>query len=291
IKSILLLSLLAVSPWVSAQTIKVGSKDYTEQIILSELTAQYLEEKGFKVDLERGLGPSGGLRKAMTDGEVDICWEFIGTAYLNFLKQTYKGESSDVIYSRVKKADSEIGLIWLENSTILDAYAFGMNEQLASEKGIRTLEDLAKYQNTVGGVTFATDPTFYTRDDGLVPLEAKYGFKFDRNDVQRIEFGLIYDLLGKKEVDVGLVYSTDGRILAQGLRVLKDNKNFFPPYELVPVIRREVMVKYPELVGYMNELSAVLNTENMTQLNSRVDVDKVFIWEAAEDFLISKGML
>ncbi|MGH1543357.1 MAG: glycine betaine ABC transporter substrate-binding protein [Arenicella sp.] len=287
----LILGLLLCSYTVHAQTIRVGGKDFTEQIILSELTAQYLEEKGFKVDLERGLGPSGGLRKALVDGNVDVYWEYIGTAYLNFLKKSYKGESSDVVYLRVKSEDSKKGIVWLNKSEANDTYALAMNASVAEEKGIRTLEDLSKYQNTVGGLTFATDPTWYSRDDGLVPLEEKYGFKFVRDGVQRIEFGLIYKLLGKKEVDVGLVYSTDGRIVAQGLRVLRDTKNFFPPYQLTPVIRQDVLLKYPKLADYLNELSAVLDTNTITQLNSRVDVDRVQIWETVEEFLISKGML
>ena len=288
---LLLLGLIAVSFSMNAQTLRVGGKDFTEQIILSELTAQYLEEKGFKVELERGLGPSGGLRKALLDGNVDIYWEYIGTAYLNFLKKKYNGEKSSVVYSRVKIADAEKGLIWLDRSDANDTYALAMKASVAEEKNIETLDDLAKYQNANGGVSFATDPTWYSRDDGLVPLEKKFGFKFDRNDVKRMESGLIYNALGKEEVDVGLVYSTDGRIVAQGLRVLIDTRNFFPPYHLTPVVREEVLLKYPKLKGYLNELSAVMTTASITQLNSRVDVDKVLIWEVVEEFLISKGML
>ncbi len=289
--SISLLGLLAVSSISSAQTIRVGSKDFTEQIILSELTAQYLEEKGFKVELERGLASDGGLRQVILDGAIDICWEYTGTAYLNYLEKKYKGERGSVVYERVKKIDADKGLVWLKNSEANDTYALAMNAQLAEEKGIRTLEDMARYQNENGGLTLASDPTWLGRDDGLGPFEKVYGFKFDPKDIKRIEIGLVYNEAGKKKVDVGLVYSTDGRIVAQNLRVLQDTKNFFPPYELAPVIRQDVLQKYPELEGYLNELSEVLDTETITQLNSRVDVDKVFIWEVAEDFLISKGML
>ncbi|MGH1543183.1 MAG: glycine betaine ABC transporter substrate-binding protein, partial [Arenicella sp.] len=291
IKSILLLGLLAVSPWVSAQTIHVGGKNFTEQIILSELTAQYLEEKGFKVELERGLPPRG-MREALLDGRVDVYWEYIGTAYLNDHKKLYKGESREEIHSNLKRIDAENGLVWLNVSLANDTYALAMNAQVAQDKGIQSMADLANYQNTHGGVSFATEPTFFSRkEDGLVPLERKFAFKFNREDVQRMEIGLIYGLLGDKTIDVGLVYSTDGRILSQNLLLLDGLEGYFPPYHLAPVINEKTLLKYPRLERYLNELSSVLTTESITQLNSRVDVDKVLIWEAVEEFLISKGML
>lgn len=284
-------SFLVMSSLVSAQTvtIRVGSKDYTEQIVVSELTAQYLEEKGFKVLLERGLNPNFGLRKTLIAGDVDLYWELLGTAYTSLGKE-YRGETTEIIYDRVKKSDSKIGLTWLNNSDVLDTYGFGIKEEFARKNNINSMEDLVAYQGKVGGLRFASDSTFHSRPDGLVLVEKKYGFKFEREEIHRTEVGLIYDLLNKNEVDVGLVYTTDGRTLSNGLRVF-DFGNVFPPYVLVPVIRQDILSKYPGLSGYLNDISAALNTEEMTKLNSRVDVDNVYIWEVAEDFLVSKGLL
>ncbi len=287
----LILASLLISPLTfAATTIKVGGKDFTEQIIMTELTAQYLEEKGFKVVLDRGL-KSGVLRKLLVDGDIDLYWEYTGTAYLNFQKQKYNGEDRNVIYQKVKLSDKRNDLVWLNNSTINNTYALAISEQFAEEINVSTLDELAAYQNTIGGLKLASNNVFLRRDDGLTPFQREYGFEFSKDNIKRIESGLVYAEVGERRADVGLVFSTDGRIISQNLIVLEDTRNFFPPYELVPVVRKDVLQQNPGLEKYLNDLSEVLDTKAIAKLNYLVDVDKVLIWEAVEEFLISKDLL
>ncbi len=287
----LILASLLISPLTfAATTIKVGGKDFTEQIIMTELTAQYLEEKGFKVVLDRGL-KSGVLRKLLVDGDIDLYWEYTGTAYLNFQKQKYNGEDRNVIYQKVKLSDKINDLVWLNNSTINNTYALAISEQFAEEINVSTLDELAAYQNTIGGLKLASNNVFLRRDDGLTPFQREYGFEFSKDNIKRIESGLVYAEVGERRADVGLVFSTDGRIISQNLIVLEDTRNFFPPYELVPVVRKDVLQQNPGLEKYLNDLSEVLDTKAIAKLNYLVDVDKVLIWEAVEVFLISKDLL
>ncbi len=282
--------LLTVSSAVAEPIVRVGCLTYTEAIIMSEMTSQYLEEKGFKVEENRGM-VSGGIHQAMLDNQVDITWTYTGTVYDFLIKKIYKGETPDEIYSIVKAADRKNGIVWLDRSTANNSYALAMNREVAEEKNISSIEDLAKYQNSSGGLSFASDLSWHRKKDGLVAFEDTYKFKFDDGDVHPMEPSRVYEFLDSKKYDVGLVYTTDGRNLTYDLKILSETQNFFPPYHITPVIREELLVKHPELGAYLNDLSKLLTTRVITQLNSRVDIDKVYIWEAVEEFLISNGLL
>ncbi|MGH1539337.1 MAG: glycine betaine ABC transporter substrate-binding protein [Arenicella sp.] len=271
-------------------TIKVGSEGFTEQIILSEMTTQYLEEKGFKVDNDRGL-TARDLREKLERNEINLFWDYVATAFLATHNQNYTGQPLETIYSWLKTEDEKIGLVWLDKSNANDTYALAMRSEDAKAKGIRTISDLARYQNNIGGLTLASDLEWYTRNDGLGALEKKYKFNIPREDVQRTEIGLVYKALRDEKFDVALVYSTDGRIISMGLTVLEDDRRFFPQYILAPVIHKDALQANPQLAGYLNDISALLTDESMTKLNARVDVDRVLIWEVAEDFLIEHGLL
>ena len=143
----------------------------------------------------------------------------------------------------------------------------------------------------MGGLSFASDLSWHRKKDGLAAFESAYNFKFDKSDVHPMEPSRVYEFLDSKKYDIGLVYTTDGRNLTYDLKILSETHNFFPPYHITPVIRDETLAKHPELARYLNDLSKLLTTDTITQLNSRVDIDKVYIWEAVEDFLISNGLL
>ncbi|MGH1543569.1 MAG: glycine betaine ABC transporter substrate-binding protein [Arenicella sp.] len=291
--SVLTLMFLLTTQAVQARaTIKIGSEGYTEQILLTEITAQYLEEKGFKVDYERGL-KNQDLRDKLERNEVNLHWEYVATSYLAFHKQTYNGEPIDIIYSRVKIEDAKKDIIWLNMSNVNDTYALAMRTEEAQQKKIKTISDLAHYQNTIGGLTLASDPTWTSReDDGLKPLQKKYNFSFPPKDIERIGVGQVYGNLRDGNYDVGLVYSTDGRIASMNLTILEDDRRFFPPYIITPIIHAETLRTYPELKEHLNKLSSILTDDSvMTELNSKVDVQRILIWEVAEEFLIKNGLL
>lgn len=273
-----------------ADEIVVGGKNFTEQQILSSMTTQYLEGLGYDVDKRAGLG-SAVLRQAQENGQVDLYWEYTGTSLINYNDESAEGLTVEETYQEVKSLDAEKGLVWLEPSDANNTYALAMREESAEESGIDSLSDLAQAVNNDQELTFATNAEFYAREDGWRPLQQTYGFRVGRGDVKRMDSGLVYQALREEQVDVGLVFATDGRIPAFDFRVLEDDKNFFPAYALTPVVRQETLDANAELAEQMNTLSALLDNDTMSTLNARVDVDKTPIEQVAENFLEEHDLL
>jgi osmoprotectant transport system substrate-binding protein len=272
-----------------AQTIVVGGKNFTEQQLLSSMTAQLLEANGFNVDNRAGMG-SAVVRQAMENGQVDVYWEYTGTSLI-----TYNGIEEKLgpqeTYDRVKELDAEKGIVWLEPSDANNTYALAMRRDQAEELGISTLSQLAERINTQNDLTLASNAEWYARPDGLRPLQEHYGFQLSRSDVKRMDSGLVYEALKNGDVEVGLVFATDGRIPAFNFATLEDDKGYFPAYALAPVVRDEVLENHPEIGELMNALSAQLDDATMARLNARVDVDRVSIENVAAEFLTESGLL
>ncbi|WP_158773377.1 glycine betaine ABC transporter substrate-binding protein [Cobetia sp. L2A1] len=271
-----------------AEEIVVGGKNFTEQQILANMTGQYLESLGYDVEERSGMG-SAVLRQAQENGQIDLYWEYTGTSLINY-NDVSERLSPEETYSRVKELDAKKGLVWLVPSAANNTYALAMRESDAQERGIASLSDLAQAVNDDKGLTFALNAEFYARDDGWRPLQKAYDFRVGRADVKRMDSGLVYQALRDGQVDVGLVFATDGRIPAFDFTVLKDDKGYFPAYALTPVVREESLKANPELEAQMNALSAELNDDTMASLNAQVDVERKSVEQVAEDFLKEHGL-
>jgi osmoprotectant transport system substrate-binding protein len=274
----------------SAASIVVGGKGFTEQLLLAEITGQFLTAKGYAVELKTGMGTSL-VREALENKQVDLYWEYTGTAFLNFHKNKFANQPGAEIYEAVKSKDAGIGIVWLNASAANNTYALAVRQADADAKGIRTLEDLADKLNAGENLTLGCNIEFYKRDDGLKPLQKAYGFEFPRSAVKRMDTGLVYKALKDGDVDVGLVFATDGRIPAFNFSVLKDTKNYFPAYAITPTVRKETLDEHPELAGHLNTLSGLFDDATMSALNAEVDVDKKSVSEVAQGFLKAKGLL
>ncbi|SFU02258.1 glycine betaine ABC transporter substrate-binding protein [Halomonas saccharevitans] len=272
-----------------ANEIVVGGKNFTEQQILASMTSQYLDSLGYDVEKRSGMG-SAVLRQAQENGQIDLYWEYTGTSLINYNDVTER-LSPEETYSRVKELDAEKGLVWLEPSEANNTYALAMREDDAEERGIETLSDLAQSVSDEEGLTFALNAEFYAREDGWRPLQQAYDFRVGRSDVKRMDSGLVYQALRDGQVEVGLVFATDGRIPAFDFRVLDDDQNYFPAYALTPVVREETLEANPELAEQMNTLSGLLDDTTMSNLNAQVDVEKVTIERVAENFLEEHDLL
>jgi len=271
------------------QAIVVGGKNFTEQQIIAEITAQYLKAKGLNVDKRVGLG-TAALRQAQEAGQIDVYWEYTGTSLITFNKVSEKLDPA-ATYARVKELDAAKGLVWLNPSKANNTYGLAMRRKDATEKGIASLSDLAAKLNAGAKLKLACNAEFYARPDGLAPLEKAYGFQFGRENVVRMDTGLVYQALRDGQVDVGLVFATDGRIPAFDFVVLKDDKGFFPNYAMTPVVRKAVLDREPKLAGLLNALSAKLDDATMAKLNAAVDVDKKSVEEVATAFLKQQGLI
>lgn len=271
-----------------ASELVIGGKNFTEQQLLTEITSQYLSKNGYDIERKAGMG-SSVLRKAQENGQIDLYWEYTGTSLLNYNKVKEKVPASEV-YSRVKELDAKKGLVWLNASKANNTYALAMRRTDADDRGISTLTDLAKAVNSGSGLTLAVNAEFYARKDGLKPLQKAYDFKFPRSDIKRMDTGLTYTALKESQVDVALVFATDGRIPAFDFLVLKDDKNYFPEYAITPVVREEALKANPKLAEQMNKLSALIDNYHMSDLNARVDVQRQSIEQVASDFLEENGL-
>lgn len=272
-----------------AADLVVGGKNFTEQQILASMTSQYLEAQGYDIDTRAGMG-TAVLRQAQENGQIDLYWEYTGTSLINFNNVSERLDPEET-YQRVSELDAEKGLIWLEPSAANNTYALAMRADDAAERGIQSLSDLAAAVNGGEGLEFALNAEFYARDDGWRPLLEAYDFRVARGDINRMDSGLVYQALRDGQVDVGLVFATDGRIPAFDFHVLEDDGEYFPAYALTPVIREEKLSELPQLADELNALSALLDDLTMATLNATVDVDGVSIEQVAEDFLREHDML
>ena len=273
-----------------AQTIVVGGKAFTEQQIMTAMTAAILKAKGFTPDRKAGMG-TAAVRSALENGQIDVYWEYTGTGLGVFYKITDKFPSAEAAYQKIKELDAAKGLVWLNMSPVNNTYAFAMNKDQAQKLGIVTMSDLAKAVKGGAKLTFASNAEFYARPDGLPGWQTAYGFEFERDNVKRMDTGLVYSALKDRQVDTGVVFATDGRIPAFNFVVLRDDKNYAPPYNMTPVVRKEILDKNPKIADALNALAAKLNNETMARLNATVDVDKKTPEEVADQFLKANGLV
>lgn len=270
-------------------TIVVGGKKFTEQQLVAEMTTQLLRANGYSVDKRPDLG-SSVLRAAQENGQVDVYWEYTGTSLITYNKVMDK-LSAEETYKKISTLDAEKGITWLNPSKANNTYAFAMRKDEADKEGIVSISDLSKNIGAGKVYKFASNAEFFSRPDGLQPLQKTYDFEFERKNVVRMDGGLTYQALRDGQVNVALVLSTDGRIPAFGFVVLKDDKGFFPSYALTPVIRTEVFKENPKIGELLNALSSKLDDDTIAGLNSRVDVGRESIESVSKEFLQKSNLL
>jgi len=273
----------------AAADLVVGGKNFTEQLLLAEMTTQLLEANGYDVEKRDGMG-SQVVRDAQVNGQVDIYWEYTGTSLVTYNKVT-EPMDAEATYAKVKELDAERGLTWLAPSNANNTYALAVRASDEDTDDITTLSDMAAAYNAGENLKMAVNAEFPGRPDGLPGLEEAYGFETCRADRKPMDSGLTYQALNEDQVEIALVFATDGRIAAFDFRVLEDDRGFFPNYALVPVVRTEALEANPELAELLNSLSAQLDDATMQGLNAQVDVDKTPIEDVAAGFLAETGLI
>lgn len=289
---VLILALLITTSGLAvAQRIRVGAKGFVEQLIIGEMMAMLLEENHYNVDLREGLG-TVVLREALETGEIDLYAEYDGTAWTVFY-----GEEEilprEEQYQRVKERDLEkYNLVWLNAAPVNNTYCIVVRQEFVDEKGITDLSSFAEYVNEQDGrVRFATDHEFLYRPDGIPGMEDIYDFSWNRNDILTVSFGVTHMLLNEEEVEAAMAFGTDPQIARWDFFVLEDDANFFPYYDLAPVVRGEVLDQNPELEDLLNDLFQRIDAERMRELNAWVEFDDLEPDEVAEKFLIEEGFI
>ena len=285
--------LLPGSIFAKEKSLIVGGKNFTEQLLLPELAGILLEQAGFDVKLKTGVG-TAIARKSLENAQIDLYYEYTGTAYTLFYKQKDKEIMTvpEKVYSWVKKADSEKGLVWLDPVKFNNTYTLMMRKREAEKLGIKSISDLGAYvSKNPDKLIFALGAEFWERPDGFKGLMKTYNFNLPIKQVKKMSMGLTYQALQKKLVNSAAGFATDGRIAAFGFVNLVDDKFFFPVYNPAPVVRKAILDKYPEIEGLLKPIADNLTTEEMQQLNKAVDVDHKQVHDVAMDWLKSKNLI
>lgn len=265
----------------------IGGKNFTEQYLLPELAKILLQAKGLDVRLKTGVG-SAVMRQSLLNNQVDLYYEYTGTAYTVYYKGSDRNIMTDSrkVYQWVKKKDAEKGLIWLTPVEFNNTYALMMREEQARKLGIETISDLARYiNNHPDALTIGVNAEFWERPDGFKPLMKTYDFRVPYGKIRKMESGLVYKALKEKNVDVSMGFTTDGRIAAFGFTLLKDDKNYFPVYNPAPVVRKPVLDAHPQIRNILQPLADHLDTKAMRNMNALVDVQHKDVTSVARNWL------
>lgn len=276
----------------SEATIKVGSKEFTEQLLLGQISILALEDAGFKVEDKTGVAGSDKVRLALENGDFDLYWEYTGTAWLSFLQHDEPITDSQEAYEKVSDEDLANDLIWLQYAPLNNTYTMMMRREDSEKLGIKTLSDLSEYINeNPGQLATAIDHEFSIRPDGYPGVQERYGFNQGQDDIAIMDLGIMYKTLRDGQVDIAMGFATDSRIEAFDLVNLEDDKAFFPVYNGAPVIRSETLENNPEIKDVLEKIAPLLDTETMTKLNYEVDINEREPKEVAKEWLQTEGLI
>ncbi|MGJ7440784.1 glycine betaine ABC transporter substrate-binding protein [Aquipuribacter sp. MA13-6] len=276
----------------SGASISVGGKDFTEQLVLCEMTVLALEDAGADVTNSCNLQGTVAAREALLAGEIDTYWEYTGTGWITHLGNAEPIQEPDEQFTAVAEADLEQNQIeWLPYAPFNNTYAFAANQATIEETGIETLSDLAEANNAGEPVNICVESEFAVRNDGLPGLQEVYGTTFSPDQISELATGAIYSATGGDECQFGEVFITDGRIVEQDLTVLEDDLAFFPIYNPSPNVRAELLEEFPAIADVFAPITEALDNDTMTALNAQVDVDGETADAVAEEWLESEGLI
>ena len=246
----------------------VASKNFTEQDILGELVAQELEARGVPVERRLHLGGTFVCHNALVQGEADVYVEYTGTAYTAILELPPMSDPDSVLLAVESEYAERWDLAWGPPLGFENTFALVVRGADADSLELVTVSDLAR---VASGLTAGFGPEFMAREDGYPGLSRAYGIEF--GEVRQMELGLMYRALEDGGIDVAVANSTDGQIAGLDLVVLRDDRQYFPPYQAAPVVRRETLERLPAVWEALQGLEGALDDKAMRELNYRVAVE------------------
>ena len=252
-----------------SKSVVIGSKDFTENEVVAETYALALEDAGFTV--ERKMNIAGSVvHTSITSGEIDINPEYTGTGLISILQKEAMTDQ-DEVYNTVKEAYAEqFDITWLDYAEANDGQGLFISKKASDEYGITNISQL---QENADKLRFCSQGEFDEREDGIPGLTKLYG-PFNWKSSKIYDNGLKFEVVEKDEADAAPAYTTEGRLTETDKFVLlEDDKHMWPPYNLAPIVRNEVLEQYPEIADVLNKVSKALGTETVTELNAKVDID------------------
>lgn len=267
--------------------VKIGSKDFTEQIIIGNMVSDMIEyNTDIKVDRKMVLGGTQVCFSALRAGSIDMYVEYSGTGYTDMLNHPPISDMQRVYDTVKREFNDKYNIKVLKQMNFNNTYTLAVTKDSARKYNLHKISDL---ENVAKHMKSGTTFEFLNREDGLKGIEQFYGFKF-RESVA-LDGAPRYGALVNKDVDIVDAFSTDGLLKKFDLRVLTDDKQFFPPYYAMPIIRADTLKKYPEIQPLMDKLGATLNNKVMTELNYQVDELQKEPHIVAKEFLKKQGLI
>lgn len=264
----------------SSTTIRVGSKDFTENLVIAEIYALALEDNGYTVERVSNIS-SSLIHNSIVNDEIDLCPEYTGTGLLSVLGEDMETDPEKVYKTVKKEYEEQFNLTWLDYASANDSQGLVIRTEVANSLNIKTISDLQAHASEL---RFASQGEFDEREDGLLGLEKTYG-TFNWQSSKVYDNSLKYSVLENDEADVTPAYTTEGQLVSTDkFTLLEDDKQFWPPYNLAPVVRDNILDDNPDIKTILNNISAKLDTETVTELNAKVDVDGQEYTDVAKEY-------
>ncbi|WCQ70985.1 glycine betaine ABC transporter substrate-binding protein [Streptococcus pasteurianus] len=264
----------------SSTTIRVGSKDFTENLVIAEIYALALEDNGYTVERMSNIS-SSLIHNSIVNDEIDLYPEYTGTGLLSVLGEDMETDSEKVYKTVKKEYEEQFNLTWLDYASANDSQGLVIRTEVANSLNIKTISDLQAHASEL---RFASQGEFDEREDGLPGLEKTYG-TFNWQSSKVYDNSLKYSVLENDEADVTPAYTTEGQLVSTDkFTLLEDDKQFWPPYNLAPVVRDNILDDNPDIKTILNNISAKLDTETVTELNAKVDVDGQEYTDVAKEY-------
>ena len=274
------------------QSYIVSGKNFDEQLVLCEVAVAALESVNAKVTNRCNLGGTDATRQALLSGDIDMYWEYTGTAWVSFLKQK-PIQDPDAQYQAVRQRDlAQNNVVWLAPTPFNNTYAFAIKKERAQQLGLRTLSDMAAYIRSGQPGNLCIESEYQNRDDGFVGLQRTYNFQVPPDRLRVLQTGAIYQATAnQKECLFGEVFTTDGRIPQLGLTVLADDKQYHPLYNAAISIRKNAYDRDPNIAKVFAPISAALTNDVMAELNRQKSAQGKPQRQVARDWLAQKGFI
>ena len=274
--------------------ITVGSKNFSENVLLGKMAIILMQSAGANVVDLTNIPGSAAARQAMLDGQIQAMWEYTGTGWITYLGHDKPIPDEKKQYDAVRDEDKQKnGLDWLKPAPMNNTYGFAVTKKVADKYKITKLSELKKVP--VADRTFCVESELINRPDGLKGMLAKYGTPLGsgvpQGNLKTFQTGAIYDATAKGACNFGEVFTTDGRILALHLKVLEDDRNFFPKYNVTLVLNEDTYKQYPQIADLVGPVSEKLTNAVLLKLNAQIDVqgqepaDVAYNWLKKEGFV------
>ncbi len=277
----------AATKTLNKDTIVVGSKNFTESLVLGEIYADVLEHAGFHVERKLNLGGTLVAQEALKTGQIDLYPEYTGTGLLDILKLPTQTNPKKVYQTVKEDYKQKWNLDWLDPSPANDSQGIVITKSVEQKYHITDLSDMAK---VAPQLRFAAVPEFTSRADGLPGLQKLYG-GFHFKSMKLYDYGVKYRVLLNGDVDGTVCFTTDGQLTDPKLFVVPDNKHLWPPYNVAPVVRDQIAVNDPKVVSVLNALAPKITSQVLQQLNAEVDIQKQDYQKVAKDWLTKQGLI